>query len=397
MTAEEKGKIEKISDKIFRKQNQLYLFIVAGAIVCLAIFILVQGESSEPSKNFVENRLDFVSKDVKAENVRLTHLENFSDIVSVRTQSLEKRVLDLEEEKTLIEKEKEELKHELSETKHHLEKKIEKLSVKADDQVSAYTTTGESFGETPSPSAPQLRVWEIEDQEEERNVLFEIPAGTIVKAVLVTGADCSVATQKPTGPSMVLLRPLDNGRLPRKVRVPLKGSVIVGNAIGDIMNERVYIRAERMTLVKRDGSFVETEVIAYASGEDGREGLRGVVVDKSGQMMARAAFAAFLQGVGESVQGTLNNQTLEKLSRVNSDKTILDVDMFRNSGFQGGATALSKLADYYITRAEQLQPSIQIEAGRVIEVVFTKTVRVGEKNIKTKLEREREIREGSSS
>lgn len=391
--AEEKEKVEKTADKISKRQNRLYLFLIAGVVAFVAIFIFMQSEPPQASKVPGDNRLDFVSKDVKPENVRLTHLENLSDIVSIRTQSLEKRVLDLEEEKTLIEKEKDELKSELSETKQHLEQKIEKLSVKADEKIPAYPVSRKSLEESTSTLEPQLRVWEMEDQEEERNVLFEIPAGTIVKAVLVTGADCSVATQKPTGPSMVLLRPLDNGRLPRKVRVPLKGSVIVGNAIGDIMNERVYIRAERMTLVKRDGSFVETEVIAYASGEDGREGLRGVVVDKSGQMMARAAFAAFLQGVGESVQGTLNNQTLEKLSRVNSDKTILDVDMFRNSGFQGGATALSKLADYYITRAEQLQPSIQIEAGRVIEIVFTKTVRVGEKNIKTKLEKEREIRE----
>ena len=395
MSAEEK--IEKTSDKISKKQSRLYLFLGAGAIIFITVFIFIQSEPQKPAKAASENRLDFISKDVKPENVRLTHLETLSDIVGVRTQSLEKRVLDLEEEKTLIEQEKEELKNKLSETKHHLEQKIEKLSVKADEKAPIRQMSGDPFVETTSTLAPQLRVWEIEEQEEERNVLFEIPAGTIVKAVLVTGADCSVATQKPTGPSMVLLRPLDNGRLPRKVRVPLKGSVIIGNAIGDIMNERVYVRAERMTLVKRDGAFVETEVIAYASGEDGREGLRGVVVDKSEKMMARAAFAAFLQGVGESVQGTLNNQTLEKLSRVNSDKTILDVDMFRNSGFQGGSTALSKLADYYITRAEQLQPSIQIEAGRIVEIVFTKTVRVGEKNLKTKLEREREIREGRGS
>ena len=138
-----------------------------------------------------------------------------------------------------------------------------------------------------------------------------------MKAVLVSGADCSVAVQKPTGPNMILLRPLDNGRLPRNVRVPLKGSIIIGNAIGDISSERVYVRAERLTLVERSGSFVETEVSAYVSGEDGREGLRGVVVDRSGQIITRAAFAAFLQGIGQTVEATLNNQVIEKLARDN--------------------------------------------------------------------------------
>ncbi len=189
---------------------------------------------------------------------------------------------------------------------------------------------------------------------------------------------------------MVLLRPLDNGKLPRNVRVPLKGSVIIGNAIGDIASERVYVRAERMTLVERNGSFTETEISAYVSGEDGREGLRGVVVDRSGQIITRAAFASFLSGVSQTVQATLNNQTIEKLAGVNGNKTILDIDLYRNSAFQGGTTALDKLSEYYIKRAEQLQPAIQIAAGRVVDVIFTKTVRVGEQDLKKKFDKERE-------
>lgn len=191
---------------------------------------------------------------------------------------------------------------------------------------------------------------------------------------------------------MVLLRPLDNGKLPRNVKVPLKGSVIIGNAIGDITNERVYIRAERMTLVEKNGSFVETEISAYVSGEDGREGLRGVVVDRSGQIITRVAFAAFFQGVGQTLEATLNNQTIEKLSEIGTEKSILNVDMFRNGAFQGGTTALGKLSDYYIKRAEQLQPAIQIAAGRVVDVIFTKTVKVGETDLKKRLEKERQAK-----
>ena len=239
---------------------------------------------------------------------------------------------------------------------------------------------------------PPLKIWETVEKKEDKNVLFEIPAGTVVKAVLLSGADCSVAIQKPTGPNMILLRPLDNGRLPRNVRVPLKGSIIIGNAIGDISSERVYVRAERMTLVERGGSFVETEVSAYVSGEDGREGLRGVVVDRSGQIISRVAFAAILQGIGQTLQGTLNNQTIEKLAQTNADKTILNVDMLRNSGFVGGSTALNKLSEYYIKKSEQLQPTIQIAAGRVVDVVFTKTVKIGEKDLKKKFDREREAK-----
>jgi conjugal transfer pilus assembly protein TraB len=146
-----------------------------------------------------------------------------------------------------------------------------------------------------------------------------------------------------------------------------------------------------MTLVQPNGDFVETEVSAYVSGEDGREGVRGIVVDRSGSIITRAAFASFLQGVGQSVQATLNNQTIEKLSKVGDSQTILDVDTFRNAGMQGTNTALNKLAEYYIKRAEQLQPSIQVAAGRIVDLIFTHGVKIGEKDLKKKLEIERAI------
>lgn len=188
---------------------------------------------------------------------------------------------------------------------------------------------------------------------------------------------------------MVLLRPLDNGRLPKNVRVPLKGSVLICNAIGDIASERVYVRGERMTLVQPNGEFVETEVSAYISGEDGREGMRGVVVDRSGRILTRAGFASFLQGVSSGIQAALNNQTLEKISKVGDSQTILNVDTFRDSALQGASSSLDRLSAYYIKRAEQLQPTIQIAAGRVVDIVFTKTVKVGEQNLQKKFEHER--------
>ena len=221
-----------------------------------------------------------------------------------------------------------------------------------------------------------------------------IPAGTIVRCVLVSAADCSVGVNQPKGPAMMLLRPLSNGHLPRNIRVGVKDSVILASAVGDLANERVYVRADRMTLVKPNGDFVETEISAYVSGEDGREGVRGVVVDRSGSIIARAAFASFMQGVGQSIQATLNNQTIEKLSKVGDSSVILDVDTYRNSGLQGANTALNKLADYYIKRSEQLQPSIQIAAGRTIDLIFTHGVKIGEKDLKKKFEMERALSRG---
>jgi len=384
--------LQKSSAKIAMKQKRLYGLIIGGLFLLggLATFFLNKDSSQTVSKApFKTTSFDTISKEVKSENIRLSTLENFNDVLDERMKSLETSILDLKEEKSVIEGEKnilvvktEELKEKIRDLEHDL---ILKSSPPAFIEYSASTLEKEEK-ELP------LKIWEGSDQKEEKHVSFEIPAGTIVKAILVSGADCSVALQKPTGPNMILLRPLDNGKLPRNVRVPLKGSIIIGNAIGDISSERVYVRAERMTLVERNGSFVETEISAYISGEDGREGLRGVVVDRSGSIISRVAFAAVLQGIGETLQGTLNNQTIEKLAQTNSSKTILNIDMLRNSAFQGGGAAFNKLSEYYVKKAEQLQPAIQIAAGRVVDVVFTKTVKIGEKDLKKKFDREREAK-----
>jgi conjugal transfer pilus assembly protein TraB len=382
--------MENTSDKIELKQKRLYAAILGGVVLLVAIPFFFFSQDEKPASIATpKNQFDIPSQDVKPENIRLAQLEKVNDVLSERLQSIEKSVIDLKEEKTLIETEN----GQLADETLSLKNKIQTLEETLKQQPVSYEPVSLQPAGYLEPPLLKLKTWEPLEKPTDRNVLFEIPAGTVVKAILVSGADCSVAVMKPTGPNMVLLRPLDNGKLPRNVRVALKGSVIIGNAIGDIASERVYVRAERMTLVERSGSFVETEVTAYVSGEDGREGLRGVVVDRSGQIITRAAFASFLQGVGDGIQGALNNQTIQKLAEANRpSKTILDVDMLRSSGMQGGTTALNKLAEYYIKRAEQLQPAIQVAAGRVVDIIFTKTVKIGEKDLKKKFDKERELK-----
>lgn len=383
--------MEKTSERIELKQKRLYGALIGTSILVVGgLMYFFSGNEKLAHSSITKNQFDIPSDDIKPENVRLAQIEKVNDVLSERLQSIEKSVIDMKEEKVLIEGEKNQLVQEVQNLQHKIRSLEEELQNSPHSQQLPSPALSPDMLD--SPLLQRLKVWESEEQASDRNVLFEIPAGTVVKAVLVSGADCSVSVQKPTGPNMILLRPLDNGKLPRNVRVALKGSVIIGNAIGDISTERVYVRTERMTLVERNGSFVETDVSGYVSGEDGREGVRGIVVDRSGQIITRAAFASFLQGVSQTVQAVLNNQVIQKLAEETPRSTILDIDMYRNSAFQGGATALSKMADYYIKRAEQLQPAIQVAAGRVVDIVFTKTVKIGEKDLKKKFDKEREIK-----
>ena len=370
-----------------KKQKRFYYSLVFLAVL-FTIFLgsaLFENEKRKEPTSLQSKKVTLPSQDPEssAENIRIAQLEITNELMEDRLSSFEKNLRELKEENTLLEASNQKL----ADTSQTLQRHILTL-----EQQKSERSAKQQKPDILEEKKPELRTWGDNKAHEERNVLFEIPAGTIVKCVLVSAADCSVAVKKPSGPNMLLLRPLANGKLPRNVRVPLKGSVIIGNAVGDIASERVYIRGERMTLVQKNGDFIETEISSFVSGEDGKEGMRGVVVDRSGAIITRAAFAAFFQGVGQGIQATLNNQTIEKLSKVGDSSVILDVDTYRNSGFQGANTALDKLADNFIEQSKQIQPCIQIQAGRVVDVIFTKAVRIGEQDLKKKLDHERHMR-----
>ncbi|MCB1073628.1 MAG: hypothetical protein KDK96_11105, partial [Chlamydiia bacterium] len=304
-----------------KKQKKFYYSLVFLAVI-LAIFLgiaLFENEKGKEPSSLQSKKITLPSQDPEnsAENIRIAQLEITNDLMEDRLSSFEKKLRELKEENALLEASNLKLADETQAFQTHI------LTLEKQKQVE---TAKNLKQDSPEIKKLELRTWGDNKPQEQRNVLFEIPAGTIVKCVLVSAADCSVAVKKPSGPNMLLLRPLANGKLPRNVRVPLKGSVIIANAVGDIASERVYIRGERMTLVQRNGDFIETEVSAFVSGEDGKEGMRGVVVDRSGAIITRAAFAAFFQGVGQGIQATLNNQTIEKLSKVGDSSVILDVD-----------------------------------------------------------------------
>jgi len=154
----------------------------------------------------------------------------------------------------------------------------------------------------------------------------------------------------------------------------------------------VYVRVERMTQVKKNGDFIETDVTGFVSGEDGKYGVRGVVVDRSNKLIASAAFAGVLDGINQYLQATINAQTLAKSTQGLPSRDVINLEVLKSSSLNGVSSGLDKLSDYYIHRAEQLQPVIQVAAGRVVDITFTHSTELGDLHTKDKV---REIRERS--
>jgi conjugal transfer pilus assembly protein TraB len=209
-----------------------------------------------------------------------------------------------------------------------------------------------------------------------------IPAGAFAKAVLLGGVDASTSIQASQDPRPVLLRFLDPGTLPRRFKSDLEGCHALAATYGDISSERVFMRLEKLSCVeRRTGEVIEIPVQGYIAGEDGRAGVRGVVVDRAGENMRNAMIGGFVGSMGNFL-GQKQNPMTFTASGFGQAAPLSTTDMLKSGAAKGASGALEKYADFYIKRAEQMQPVIQVAAGRVVDIVFTQGTAFGDSAVR---------------
>ena len=120
---------------------------------------------------------------------------------------------------------------------------------------------------------------------------------------------------------------------------------MLGSGYGDISSERAYLRLESLSCVLNNGEVVDATIKGYVVGEDGKAGLRGRLVSKQGQVLANALMTGIIAGIGQ--------------------------------GFQQSATSYSTSALGSVGTVEPGKQIIEVDAGRVVDVVLTKGVSLG--------------------
>jgi conjugal transfer pilus assembly protein TraB len=101
--------------------------------------------------------------------------------------------------------------------------------------------------------------------------------------------------------------------------------------------------------------------------------MRGRLVTKQGQMLANALMAGVVSGIGQGISTANTTYSTSALGQV---ATTGGSDALRAGLGSGVGKALDRLAQYYIKLAEQTFPVIEVDAGREIDVVITKGVRI---------------------
>ena len=102
-----------------------------------------------------------------------------------------------------------------------------------------------------------------------------VTSGSFARAVLLGGVDASTSLTSSADPRPLMIRLIDYGVLPRKIRSDVKDCHIIASGYGDLSSERVFVRLEKMTCTSRkNGEVMDIDVSGYVAGEDGRAGIR---------------------------------------------------------------------------------------------------------------------------
>jgi len=117
---------------------------------------------------------------------------------------------------------------------------------------------------------------------------------------------------------------------------------------------------------------MEQNVSGSIYGEDGKLGLRGRLVTKQGQILANALLAGIVSGIGK---GVVYQSSTTGITALGTQFTDADPGKEYQAGIgQGVSNAMDRLAQYYISLADKTHPVIEIDAGRRVDIGFTKGI-----------------------
>ena len=234
------------------------------------------------------------------------------------------------------------------------------------------------------PAALQIRVIKDEKPQEAKPVsepqakhseVF-IPAGSILTGVLLNGLDAPTGKRAKKEPMPVLFRIKKEAILPNRFHADLRECFLLASGFGDLSSERAYFRGETFSCVRQDGGIIEVPMNAYATGEDGKNGVRGRVISKQGALLGQALMAGFLRGFsdafGRNQIPVLMTGGVGALSGTTPFQSTFSQQSMEGGTLRGAGYAMDRLSHFYMDMAEEIYPVIEVDATRQVNFIVQK-------------------------
>ncbi|MCQ8118407.1 TraB/VirB10 family protein [Methylomonas rosea] len=203
-----------------------------------------------------------------------------------------------------------------------------------------------------------------------------IPAGSILTGVLLNGLDAPTGKKAKKEPMPVLFRIKKEAILPNRFHADVRECFLLAAGFGELSAERAYFRGETFSCVRQDGGVIEVPMNAYATGEDGKNGVRGRVVSKQGALLAQSMMAGFLRGFsdafGRNQIPVLMTGGLGALSGTTPFQSAFSSQSMEGGALKGAGYAMERLSHFYMDMAEEIYPVIEVDATRQVNFIVQK-------------------------
>lgn len=194
-----------------------------------------------------------------------------------------------------------------------------------------------------------------------------VPSGTFVKAVILGGADADASVNgQSKNNGVMLFKLVAPGTLPNDRLSHLQGCFVTASSYGDISSERAYVVLEKLSCAEPGRPIIDKAVTGWAFF-GGKVGIKGQPLMRDSKIMQWAGVSGAMSGVAAAAQ---YSRSVQSISPLGSATTVPSNNIAPYAAYGGASKAAEQLSDYYVKRAEQYHPVIQVGAGNFVTIVF---------------------------
>ena len=205
---------------------------------------------------------------------------------------------------------------------------------------------------------------------EKKTKLPWIPSGSFSEAVMIEGADANASVTGQQNTAAVVITLVGDVSMPNGKTYSMDQCRVTGEIWGDISSERGEVRTRNISCILKNGKHIDMPFKGHVAYQ-GKQGIRGKPVMRNGVIVGYAGAAGLMSGFGEGIQSAATPTV-----GLGGSASVGAGDIFKQ-GLGGGASkAADTLSQYWIKRAEQYHPVIDIGAGNAVTVVFQQGFRL---------------------
>ncbi len=188
-----------------------------------------------------------------------------------------------------------------------------------------------------------------------------LPQGSFGKVVALSGLSAPTgprAAQDPVPVLFVIPGEFIKPNIRRTYK--LRNCFAIGWGAGDLSSERIKVKVRSISCELQEGKPITFRTSGYIAGPDGKEGIKGILVEKRGQYLAKALMASFAEGLSAIAR---YSTAVVSISPLGATQTVPPEKAFKYGFGLGVEKALSKLSDYYLQLADEVLPVIEVGSG----------------------------------